>query len=328
MKRTFKAIRTMLLAAGAAGVLLASPAMSRDFRSADIHPNDYPTVQGAMYMGKILSERTNGRLGVKVFPNGALGDERGTIEQLRIGGLDMLRISAAVVNNMVPETIVISMPFIFRSTAHERTVLDGPIGEEVLKALEKQGMIGLAFYDSGARSMYTKKPIKTLADLHNMKIRVQQSDMFVAMVQALGANATPMPMGEVYTGLKTGIIDAAENNYPSFESSHHYEAAKYYTRTEHAMVPELLLFSKPIWDKLPAEDQALIRQAAKDSVVEQRRLWDARETTSKEIVEKAGAVIEDVNDKQEFIDAMKPVYEQFAKTPELQDLVKRIQATK
>lgn len=328
MKVSLKTIRSLFLAAGAAGILMSSTAMARDFRSADIHPNDYPTVQGAMYMGKLLSERTGGKMGVKVFPNGALGDERGTIEQLRIGGLDMLRISAAVVNNMVPETIVISLPFIFRSTEHERAVLDGPIGDEVLKALEKQGMVGLAFYDSGSRSMYTKKPIKTLADLKNLKIRVQQSDMFVAMVQALDANATPMPMGEVYTGLKTGIIDAAENNYPSYESSHHFEAAKYFTRTEHAMVPELLLFSKPIWDTLKPEDQAIIRKAAKDSVVEQRRLWDEREAKSKEIVEKAGSVITEVADKQEFVDAMKPVYDQFAKTPELQDLVKRIQKTK
>lgn len=328
MKVSLKTIRSLFLAAGAAGILMSSTAMARDFRSADIHPNDYPTVQGAMYMGKLLSERTGGKMGVKVFPNGALGDERGTIEQLRIGGLDMLRISAAVVNNMVPETIVISLPFIFRSTEHERAVLDGPIGDEVLKALEKQGMVGLAFYDSGSRSMYTKKPIKTLADLKNMKIRVQQSDMFVAMVQALDANPTPMPMGEVYTGLKTGIIDAAENNYPSYESSHHFEAAKYFTRTEHAMVPELLLFSKPIWDTLKPEDQAIIRKAAKDSVVEQRRLWDERETKSREIVVKAGSVIAEVADKQEFVDAMKPVYDQFAKTPELQDLVKRIQETK
>lgn len=328
MKLTLKTIRALLLAASAASALLASPVMARDFRSADIHPTDYPTVEGVRYMGKLLNERTSGRIGVKVFPNGALGDERGTIEQLRIGGLDMLRISAGVVNNMVPETVVISLPFIFRSKDHMRTVLDGPIGDEVLAALEKQGMIGLAFYDGGARSMYTKKPIKTLADMKNLKIRVQQSDMFVAMVQAFNANATPMPMGEVYTGLKTGIIDAAENNYPSYESSHHFEAAKYFTRTEHAMVPELLLFSKPIWDKLPAEDQALIRKAAKDSVVEQRRLWDDREDKSRAIVEKAGSVIEDVNDKQEFVDAMKPVYDQFATTPQLKDLVKRIQDTK
>ena len=206
-------------------------------------------------------------MGVKVFPNGALGSERDTIEQLKIGGLDMMRINAAPLNNIVPETIAVSLPFVFRSTEHMRKVLDGPIGDEILAAMAAQGMVGLAFYDSGARSLYTaKKPVKTVADMKGMKIRVQQSDLFVAMIEALGANPTPMPYGEVYTGLKTGIVDGAENNWPSYESSRHFEAAKYYDLTEHSLVPEVLVFSKKIWDGLSKEDQAMIRKAAKDSV--------------------------------------------------------------
>ena len=192
-------------------------------------------------------------MGVKVYPNGALGNERDTIEQLKIGGLDMMRINVAPLNNVVPETIVPALPFLFRSEEHMHAVLDGPVGDEILAAMEAQGMVGLAFYDSGARSMYTAtKPIKSLADIQHMKIRVQQSDLFVAMVEALGANPTPMPFGEVYTALKTGIVDGAENNFPSYESSRQFEAAKYYTLTEHSMAPEVLVFSKVIWDTLDA----------------------------------------------------------------------------
>ncbi|KAA0677434.1 TRAP transporter substrate-binding protein [Roseomonas genomospecies 6] len=317
-----------LLAACAAGALLAAPVSARDFRSADIHPADYPTVEAVKYMGKLLSERTGGKLGVKVDPNGALGNERDTIEQIKIGGLDMMRINVAPLNNVVPETMVVALPFIFRDTDHMHAVLDGPIGDEILAAMESQGLIGLAFYDSGSRSLYTKKPVSSLADLKGMKIRVQQSDLFVSMIEALGANPTPMPMGEVYTGLKTGIIDAAENNYPSYESSRHFEAAKYYTRTEHAMAPEVLVFSKTSWDRLSKDDQAAIRKAAKDSVPHMRKLWAEREEASRAIVEKAGTQIGDVANKQEFIDAMKPVFAKFANTPKLQGLVQRIQDTK
>ena len=329
MHLSLRGVRTALLAACAACTMLATPVLARDFRSADIHPTDYPTVEAVRYGGKLVAERSNGKLGVKVFPNGALGTEKDTIEQLKIGGLDMMRINVAPLNNVVPETIVTALPFIFRSTEHMRHVLDGPIGDEILASMESQGMVGLAFYDSGSRSMYTvHKPIKHLADLKGAKIRVQQSDLFVAMIQALGANATPMPFGEVYTALKTGIVDAAENNYPSYESSRHFEAAKYFSLTEHAMAPEVLVFSKVVWDRLSKDDQAMIRKAAKESVPYMRKLWDEREQQSKDVVTKAGAQIVEVADKQEFIDAMKPVYDKFANTPKLQSLVQRIQETK
>ena len=329
MKTPFRRLGMALLAACAAGALLAAPVSARDFRSADIHPADYPTVEAVKYMGKLLSERTGGKLGVKVYPNGALGNERDTIEQIKIGGLDMMRVNVAPLNNVVPETMVVALPFIFRDTDHMHAVLDGPIGDEILAAMESQGMVGLAFYDSGSRSMYSAaKPYKTLADMKGAKIRVQQSDLFVAMIQALGANATPMPYGEVYTALKTGIVDAAENNYPSYESSRHFEAAKYYTRTEHAMAPEVLVFSKTSWDRLSKDDQAAVRKAAKDSVPYMRKLWAEREETSRAIVEKAGSQIGDVANKQEFVDAMKPVFAKFANTPKLQGLVQRIQDTK
>ena len=311
-----------------AGVALCAPAGAREFRSADVHPADYPTVEAVKFMGEQLAAQSGGDLGVKVYPNGALGNERDTIEQLKIGGLDMMRINVAPLNNIVPETIVPALPFLFRSEEHTHAVLDGPVGEQILAAMEAQGMIGLAFYDSGARSLYAAtKPVKTLADVSGMKIRVQQSDLFVAMIEALGANPTPMPYGEVYTALKTGIVDGAENNFPSYESSRHFEAAKYYTLTEHSMAPEVLVFSKVIWDTLEPEQQEMIRKAAKDSVPHMRKLWDEREAKAKETVTAAGAEIIPLEDRQAWADAMQPVYARFASTPELQELVQKVQAT-
>jgi tripartite ATP-independent transporter DctP family solute receptor len=265
---------------------------------------------------------------VKVYPNGALGTEKDNIEQLRLGALDMMRINVGPLNAVVPETQVTVLPFVFRSTEHMRKVLDGPVGDEILKAMESQGLVGLAFYDSGARSFYTvKKPVKTLADMKGLKVRVQQSDLFVAMIQALGANPTPMPYGEVYTALKTGVVDAAENNWPSYESSRHFEAARFYNLSEHSLAPEVLVFSKKVWDTLPPADQAILRQAAKDSVPYMRKLWDEREVKSRKAVEAAGTQVVTLANKKEFIDAMGPVYARFANTPKLQGLVKRIQDT-
>jgi tripartite ATP-independent transporter DctP family solute receptor len=322
-------IRNAFVAAVAALALASWSAGARDFRSAEVHPADYPTTLAVQHMGALLKERTGGKMGIKVYPAGVLGTEKDTIEQLRIGGLDMMRINSAALNTIVPETTVTVMPFLFRDTAHLHKVLDGPIGDEILASMEAQGIIGLAWYDSGARSFYTaKKPIRSLADMKGMKIRVQQSDLFVALIEALHANPTPMPYGEVYTALKTGIVDGAENNWPSYESSRHFESAKFYTLTEHSMAPEVLAFSKIVWDKLSKEEQAAIRKAAKDSVPYMRRLWEEREVKSRKVVEAAGVQVIPVANKQEFIDAMKPVYAKFADSPKLKDLVKRIQDTK
>ena len=311
-------------------VMLAVPAAAREFRSADIHPDRLPDRRGGPVHGQAAQRgRPAASWASRSIPNGALGTENDTIEQLKIGGLDMMRINVAPLNNIVPETIVPALPFLFRSEEHMRAVLDGPVGDEILAAMEAQGMVGLAFYDSGARSIYTaNKPVKTLADVKGMKIRVQQSDLFVAMVEALGANPTPMPYGEVYTALKTGIVDAAENNFPSYESSRHFEAAKYYTLTEHSMAPEVLVFSKVIWDTLTPEDQAMIRKAAKDSVpVHAQALGRARGQVARRRSRPAAPRSSPLEDRQAWVDAMQPVYAKFANTPELQSLVQKVQAT-
>ena len=316
------------LAAALAAAAIALPATAKEFRSADVHPEDYPTVMAVKYMSDIISQKTGGKHSIKVYTGNALGGEKDTIEQTKIGALDLVRINVAPMNNICPETMVPTMPFLFRSKDHMRKVLDGPVGDEILKACAAQGFVGLAFYDSGSRSLYTvKKPVKSLADAKGLKIRVQQSDLWVSLLQAMGANATPMPYGEVYTALKTGLVDGAENNWPSYDTSKHHEVAKFYSQTEHSMAPEMLLMSKKIWDTLTPDEQKIFQAAAKESVPYMRKLWDEKEKKSYDLVVKAGAQVIDV-DKKSFQDAMKPVYDKFIVDAKLKDMVKRVQETK
>jgi tripartite ATP-independent transporter DctP family solute receptor len=314
--------------AGAAIALAASTASAQTvtLRSADTHPDGYPTVEAVKFMGQLIEQRTNGRYKIQMFPSSTLGQEKDTVEQTRFGVIDMNRVNMGPLNNLIPETAVPGLPFVFRSVDHMRKVMDGPIGDEILKAFEPHGMVGLAFYDSGARSFYnTKRPVTKLEDLKGLKIRVQQSDMFIDLVNALGANATPMPFGEVFSSLQTGVIDGAENNWPSYESTRHFEVAKHYSRTEHSMTPEVLIMSKRAWDRLSDADKAIFRAAAKESVGKMRELWEAREKSSEAAVRAKGAMITDV-DKKPFIDAMKPIYDKYVKDAKLKDLLARIQA--
>ncbi|WP_067335765.1 TRAP transporter substrate-binding protein [Stappia indica] len=321
--------KTMTAAFG----LLAASAMTVQaadivLRSSDTHPDGYPTVEAVKYLGELVKERSNGRIEIEVFHSAQLGQEKDTIEQTQFGVIDMNRVSLGPFNNIIEETQVPSLPYIFRSVDHMHKVMDGPIGQEILDAFSDHDLVGLVFYDAGSRSFYNRqKPVESMADLSGMKFRVMQSDLFVDMVNALGANATPMPYGEVYSSIQTGVIDGAENNWPSFESSGHFEVAGYYTLDEHLIVPEVLVMSKKSWDKLSAEDQALIRQAAKDSVPHMRKLWAEREAASEAKVREAGVKIVSEIDKTPFIEAMKPVYEKYVTSDKLKDLVARIQAT-
>ncbi len=299
------------------------------FKSADTHSDGYPTVEAVKYMGKLLSDWTNGRLAIKVYAGRQLGEEKDTIEQTTAGAIDLNRVNLAPLNSIVPETAIPALPYIFRSLEHMHKVMDGEIGQEILDAFEAHGMIGLCYYDSGARSFYnSKRPINSPADMKGLKIRVQNSDLFVATMEALGADATPMEFGQVYEALKTGVIDGAENNWPSYESTRHFEVAKHYSLDQHSMSPEVLVMSKKSWDKLSKKDKEMVMKAAWMSVPVMRELWNARVIKSRDIVMKAGnKVISDVK-KQPFIDAMGPVYDKFAGTPALKDLVKRIQSVK
>jgi len=322
------ALSKLLATAAVSVVASVAPVQAQQvtLRSADTHPEAYPTVEAVKYMAEIMKRESNGRLDIKVFHSGQLGEEKDTIQQTQFGVIDMNRINLAPLNNVVPETRVPALPFLFRSVDHMHKVMDGEIGEQILKAFESHGMIGLAFYDSGARSFYnTKRPIKSLDDMKGLKIRVQQSDLFIDLIKALGGNPTPMPFGEVYSGLQTGVIDGAENNWPSYQSTRHYEVAKHYSLSEHSMSPEVLVMSKKSWDKLSKDDQQLIRKAAKESVAKMRELWQAREKVSKEAVIAAGSQLNEL-DKTAFIKAAEPVYAKHVTDPKMKDMVARIRA--
>ncbi|SFZ84245.1 tripartite ATP-independent transporter solute receptor, DctP family [Devosia enhydra] len=317
------AVVALLAAALSAGTASAQTVL----RSSDTHPDGYPTVEAVKYFGELLNERTAGRYSVEVYHSAQLGQEADTIEQVRSGVIDLNRVSMAPWNSLVPLTLIPSLPYLFRSPEHARAVMAGPIGDEIAAGFEDHGVVVLGFYDGGARSFYnSKKPVNTVADLAGLKFRVIQSDVFVDMVNALGASATPMPYGEVYSGIETGVIDGAENNFPSYESAQHFEVAKYYSLDEHTIVPEVFVMSKSSWDRLSDEDKAIFKQAARDSMEKQWELWDARVSESRAKVEAAGSEIT-TPEKQPFIDAMAPVYSKYVNTPELQDLVARIQAT-
>ncbi|WOI57586.1 TRAP transporter substrate-binding protein [Palleronia sp. LCG004] len=323
-------MKTTLTAGLLASAAFAGSAMACEvtLRSSDTHPDGYPTVIAVEEMGRMLEERSDGRICVEVFHSAQLGEEKDTIEQTQFGVIDLNRVSMGPFNNIVEETQVVSLPYIFRSVEHMHKVMDGPIGDEILAAFEPHDLVGLAYYDGGSRSFYnSEKPIRSIDDLAGMKFRVMQSDIFVDMVGALGANATPMPYGEVYSGIQTGVIDGAENNWPSFESSGHYEVAPYFTLDQHLIVPEILVMSKTSFDALSPEDQELVRQAAKDSVPIMREAWAEREATSEQQVRDAGVEVITEIDKQPFIDAMGPVYEKYVTSDTLKSLVERIQAT-
>ena len=311
----------------AAALTVSGASAQTVLRSSDTHPDGYPTVEAVKYFGELIEERTGGRYSVEVYHSAQLGQEADTIEQVRSGVIDLNRVSMGPWNGLVPETQVPSLPYIFRSPEHMRTVMLGEIGDEIGAGFEQHGVVVLTYYDGGARSFYnSEKPIESPADLTGMKLRVMQSDIFVDMVGALGGTATPMPYGEVYSAIQTGVVDGAENNFPSYDTAGHFEVAKNYSLDEHLIVPEVFVMSKVAWDRLSAEDQAIFKQAARDSAAKQFELWDAQVEASRAKVEQAGAVI-NTPEKQPFIDAMKPVYDKYVTDPALQDLVARIQAT-
>jgi len=324
MRIPFKHLATHIAIAVLA--LSASSTMARTFRSADVHNKDFPTNLAVKQMGEELSKATNGKDSIKVFGDSALGSEKDTVEQVKIGALDMVRVGSSAFHGIVPESMIPSLPFLFRDIEHFRKTIYGPQGDKILAAFDKAGFIGLAFYESGARSIYAHKPIRSVADAKGLKIRVQPSDLMVGLISSMGASATPMPFAEVYTGLKTGLLDAAENNYPSYEEAKHYESAPVYSETGHVMSPEVLVFSKKIWDTLTPEEQSALRKAAKASVPYYVNLWTAKEKEARAAVVKGGAKIVEAKDidRKSFVDAERPVWDKFANTPELKALVQEI----
>jgi len=296
-------------------------------RLAETHPIDYPTTKGDLEFARLVEERSNGRIKIEVYPSAQLGEEKAAIEQVQFGAIDFTRISISPLAAFAPQFNALQLPYVFRDSDHEFKVLNGPIGDELLASLTPAGFVGLSWFDSGSRNFYnSKREVKTPADLKGLKIRVQQSELMVGMVNSLGAVATPMAYGEVYSGLQTGVIEGAENNWPSYLSTSHYEVAKFITIDEHTRVPEATIASKITMDKLSKADQDLIKKAAKDSMAFQIAAWRAYEKVAEDAVRKAGNTITVLSDKSAFQAAMAPLY---AKQPaEISALVKRIQDVK
>ena len=280
-------------------------------RLAETHPQDYPTTKGDYEFARLVKERTNGRIVVEVFHSKQLGEEKPVIEQVQLGAIDMTRVSISAVSSFVRDLDAFQLPYLYRDAAHMWKVLNGPIGEEILKKHEAFNFIGVGWFESGSRNFYTKKQVKTVGDLKGMKIRVQQAPLMVGLVEALGAVATPLDYGAVYSALQTGVVDGAENNWPSYLTTSHFEVAKYFIVDEHTRVPEITVGSKKLFDKLPKEDVAIILKAMKDAQPYQFKLWVDFEKVAEKTVGEKGSIITTISpqEKQKFVDAMKPLYD-------------------
>src|ERR1700720_4011759 len=320
---------------GAAGLTTSlapvSPAQAQAkqvFKASDVQPVGYPTVVATENLGKKLAAATDGRLSVQMFPSMQLGGEKETIEQTQIGAIQMLRVSVGSMGPIVDDINVVNMPFLFKSTAHANKMMDGPIGQELLDkitASPNANLVALCWMDSGARSLYnTKRPIKSIEDIKGLKFRVIGNPIFVDMMNALGGNGVAMGYDQVFSALQTGVIDGAENNPPSYVFDNHYQVAKNYTRSEHLIVPEILVFSRKTWDSLSKDDQALIRKFGGEAQAEERVLWKQYEQQAMEKAKAAGCQIVEIADKTPFQNAVKPVWDKYG--PKYQDMIKRIQA--
>jgi tripartite ATP-independent transporter DctP family solute receptor len=324
--------RTVLSLIGASTLEAAvfGPAWAQKMvlKASDVHPLGYPTVEAVTRMGKKLEQATNGRLSIQMFPSMQLGGEKEAIEQAQVGALALARVSVGPVGSVVDDLNVFNMPFVFRDVTHMRQVIDGEIGKELLEKITNNPqtrLVGLCWMDAGSRNVYnSRKPVRSVEDLKGLKIRMMGNPLFVDTMNALGGNGVAMGMDQVYSALQTGVVDGAENNPPSYDSFGHYTIAKNYSLTEHLIIPEILVFSKRIWDGLSKDDQELIRKVSAEAQQEQRKLWDERVAESMKKIKDAGIEVITFSDKKPFQDAVKPVWDKYG--AKYDALVKRIQA--
>jgi tripartite ATP-independent transporter DctP family solute receptor len=297
-------------------------------KAADVHPPGYPNVVAIENLGKKLEAATNGKYKLQMFPSGVLGGEKEMIEQTQVGAINILRTSLGPLGPVVPDVNVFNMPFVFRNEAHMRAVIDGPIGQEILDKItaSPSKMVALGWMDGGSRSLYTKKPVKTPADLKGMKVRMMGNPLFVDTMNAMGGNGIAMGYGEVFSALQTGVLDGAENNPPSMFTSNHYNAGtKYYAQTNHLIIPEIFVMSKVTWDKMGKDEQALVLKFSREAQMEQRSLWDKSVAEYSAKLKAAGVEFVAV-DQKPFYDATAPVRAKYGAA--YAELIKRIEAVK
>jgi tripartite ATP-independent transporter DctP family solute receptor len=324
-----KTHRRLILSLAMASLLpLSALAQNIVLKAHDTHPAGYPTVAAMESLGKKLEAATSGRIKMQMFPGAVLGQEKEAVEQTQLGAIQIARISLGVIGPIVPEVNVFYMPFVFRDVTHMRKVIDGDVGADLLDKVSNSSarLVALGWMDGGSRSLYTKKPVRSPADLKGQKIRMMGNPLFVDTMNAMGGNGISMAYGEVFTSLQTGVIDGAENNPPSYFTANHYTTpAKYYAQTNHLIIPEIFVMSKVTWDKLTPADQALVKKLSREAQMEQRVLWDKSVEDYSAKLKAAG--VEFINvDQKPFFDATAPVRAKYG--AQLADLMKRIEAVK
>lgn len=328
--RSLMTLALMVLALGTSTVFPAIAQTKVVLKATDVHPLGYPTVEAVVRMGKKLEAATNGRLSIQMYPSMQLGGEKEMIEQAQVGALQMVRISVGPMGPIVPELNVFNLPFMFRDNAHMEKVIDGTIGDELLKKLTDHataGLIGLCWMNAGSRNVYNSKhPIKAVEDLKGLKIRMMGNPVFVDTMNSLGGNGIAMGYDQLVSALQTGVVDGAENNEPSYATGQHYRHAKYYSMTGHLIIPEILVFSKRTWQTLSKEDQGLIMKLARETQQEQRGLWYDMEKKSMAQMKEAGAQVNEVADRKPFQAAVKPVWDKYG--AQQTALIQRIQDVK
>ena len=316
-----------LLAFAAAVAPSAQAQQKMVLKASDVHPLGYPTVEAVVRMGQKLEKATNGRLSVQMFPSMQLGGEKEMIEQAQVGALAIARISVGPVGTIVDELNVLNMPFVFRDEGHMRRVIDGEIGQELLDKITnnpRTNLVALAWMDSGTRNVYTSKAVRKPEDLKGLKIRMMGNPLFVDTMNAMGGNGIAMGFNELYSAMQTGVVDGAENNPPTFMVQNHHQVAKVFSKTEHLIIPEILVFSRRVWNGLPKEDQDLLRKLGREAQAEQRELWDKMVGEALGKLPSLGVTIVSDVDKAAFQASVKPVWDKYG--GKYAELVKRIQA--
>lgn len=288
----------------------------------------HPVHKAMTYMADRVAEKSRGKMRIDIYPGQQLGTEREQIELLQIGSLGMTKVSSGVIEGFVPEFKIFNLPYLFRDEAHRYAILEGAVGRELLSKANQYLLHGLCYYDAGSRSFYTKtKPILSPSDLKGLKIRTMESTMMFKMVQAMGGSATPIAWGELYTALQQGIVDGAENNPPSFHLSKHYEVCKYYSLDEHSAVPDVLLISSAVWNRLSPDEQKILQEAADESAQYQKELWRRATNEALAEVQKAGVTVY-YPDKKAFAEKVQPIYDEFRDNAEMWNIIQYIKAVK
>ena len=325
----YKKLSATLLGAATALTLAGGVAHAAEWRAWNIHHDGHPNTAAMNRFAELVNKNTKGEVTVQVFHGGVLGTQPDALEQVRIGAIEVGNFNLGPIGPVVKEANLVSLPFIFKSVPHMFRVLEGEAGSVIAKAMAEAGLLPLAWVDAGARSFYAQKAINTPADVKGLKIRVMNNDLYTQMISAMGGNPSPMAFSEVQQALKTGVVDGAENNFPSYKNVGHFEVTKNYSLSEHLIIPECICVNTKKYNALSTEMQAAVKYAAQKAAVYQRELWEVQSAQARKDVEKAGIKVNEIADKTPFQKAMDPVYEKYlAANPDMKKLVDLARSTK